>query len=213
MQGLVYWFTFNDRLKNQTPPYYYIGSKLEGDFVNGVILDSRGKPYWSSCKQERFKKALAFEKPIVKILHVCDDPLDEEEKYHSHYRVVKSDLFFNKASAKGTWKSSLKGVSKSPEHKLKMKLSSALKGVEPWNHPNSVKNKTHLVWAKSEIFFNWYFGEHSHSRLGPKIMSKETGIECSHITGISVINKFKSGWNPYLDLNFQAFKNALDETS
>lgn len=204
--NIVYWFTFTDRVKNKTPPYYYIGSKHDCTFVNGVILNNKKREYWSSCKQERFLNAVSLQKPVVKILHVCDNALDEEEFYHKHYDVVKSPLFYNKAMAKGTFKSSSKGVSKSSSQIEKMKENSHLRGIQPWNHPNTVSHNAHLIWLHAEEFYNWYVGPHKHNRLGPKLMSKETGIYCSHMTGISIINKFKSGWNPHLDSEYKQFK-------
>lgn len=202
--NVVYWFTFETRLKNKTPPYFYIGSKHNCAFENGVIIDSHNKEYWSSCKQPRFIEALS-EKPTVKILHVCDDVLSEEEFYHQHYNVVKSPLFFNKASARGTFKSSLKGKPKSESHKINMKLNSHLKGLLPWEHPNTIAKGAHLVWLNAGIYYDWYIGPHRTSRLGPIIMARETGLPCTHTTGISIINKFKLGWNPHLDSEFQKF--------
>lgn len=203
---IVYWLTFTNRVQNKTPPYYYIGSKRNCTIVNGIIIDDKNHEYWSSCKQQRFVAALMLQKPSVKILHVCNDALDEEEFYHRHYDVVKSKLFYNKAMAKGTFKSSLKGVNKSSSHITKMKESSHLRGIQPWNHPNTISKNAHLIWLHAEVFYNWYIGPHRHSRLGPKLMSKETGIHCSHMTGISIINRFKSGWNPHLDLEYKQFK-------
>lgn len=211
MQDLVYWFTFRKRLENLEPPYYYIGSKRNCFYKNGILYTSSGKEYWSSCAQPRFLKALEQEKPEVKILHVCSDALDEEERYHLFYDVVKSPLFFNKACAKGTFKSSLKGKPKSKAHKANLKKSSALKDINPWDHPNSRKFGTHLIWLNSEVYYDWYIGEHKHSRLGPKIMSSETGLKCSHIVGVGIINRFRNGWNPYVDEEFQSFKTAINK--
>lgn len=202
--NIVYWFTFNQRIKDKTPPYFYIGSKHNCLFKNGVIIDSQGREYWSSCKQPLFLSALS-ERPSVKILHSCEDVLSEEERYHIHYNVVKSQLFFNKATAKGTFKSCLKNKPKSRNHIEKMKSSSHLKGKQPWEHPHSVFKGTHLIWLNAKIFYDWYVGPHKTFRLGPKIMSRETGLECSHMIGITMINRFKSGWNPHSDLKFQQF--------
>lgn len=104
--NIVYWLEFSQRIKNKTPPYFYIGSKHDCAFEDGVILDlkySSRKEYWSSSEQPDFLEALAIEKPIVKILSVCDNILDEEEWYHKHYDIPKSPLFFNKASAHGNY--------------------------------------------------------------------------------------------------------------
>lgn len=104
--NVVYWFTFETRLKNKTPPYFYIGSKHNCAFENGVIIDLKytsRREYWSSCEQPDFLEAIQLEKPTVKILDVCEDVLDEEEWYHAHYNIPKSPLFFNKATARGVF--------------------------------------------------------------------------------------------------------------
>lgn len=64
--NIVYWFTFTDRVKNKTPPYYYIGSKHDCTFINGVIFDNRNIEYWSSCEQERFLNAISLQNPMLK---------------------------------------------------------------------------------------------------------------------------------------------------
>jgi len=47
---IIYKITFMDRVKNMTPPYYYIGSKSNCDIVGGVIISSNGSEYWGSSK-------------------------------------------------------------------------------------------------------------------------------------------------------------------
>lgn len=130
---VVYWFTFQNRVRNKTPPYYYIGSKHNCKIVNGVIISSRNKEYWSSCEQSRFLEALEIEKPIVRILDVSESPLDEEEWYHNFYDVVKSELFFNKAKAKGSFggagiNSPRYGMKNTEESRLKQSLK--VKGLK-----------------------------------------------------------------------------------
>lgn len=209
MKGVTYWFTFESRLNARTPPYFYIGSKQECYIENNVIYDSSGKEYWSSCYQQRFLDAIELEKPKVHILYEGDSSLDIEEELHIKWNVVKSEMFFNKSQAKGTFKSCLKGVPKTEKHKSKMKESSHLKGLKPWEHPHTIKRNAHLYWLNSEIYYDWYFGPHRHSRLGPVLMSKETGKYCTSTTGNCIINMFKNGWNPKLDKDFQIFKKAL----
>lgn len=48
--NIVYWFIFEDCVKNKILLYYYIGSKLNCLFENGIIYDFFGKEYWSLCK-------------------------------------------------------------------------------------------------------------------------------------------------------------------
>lgn len=138
--NVVYWLEFSQRLKDKTPPYYYIGSKHNCFISNGAILDKHRKEYWSSSEQPDFLEALKVERPLVKILDICEDVLSEEERYHIHYNIPKSPLFFNKARASGKFggageraprygmvnseftcsqiSKAQKGVPKSKEHKL-----------------------------------------------------------------------------------------------
>lgn len=123
--NIVYWFSFMNRIENKTPPYYYIGSKTNCSLKNGRIIDSKGNEYWSSCKQKLFKDALDFEKPLIKIIDISDNPLIEEEYYHKFYDVSKSRLFFNKATASGKFggsgdKAPRYGIKASDECKRKM---------------------------------------------------------------------------------------------
>lgn len=71
--NIVYKLTFKERLKNNTPPFYYIGSKTNCDFSDNKIYNKSGKVYYGSSKSKLFKEALLEEKPIAEILHECDD--------------------------------------------------------------------------------------------------------------------------------------------
>lgn len=156
--NIVYWFTFEQRLKNKTPPYYYIGSKYDCSVQNGVIMDKRNKEYWSSCKQARFKDALMLERPRVKILHVCDDVLSEESYYHKHYDVARSPLFFNKANASGTYGGAGEqaprfGMTNSKY--TRSRISQAQKGVpKSKEHKQSVSDGLHRFYEKDEKINN-----------------------------------------------------------
>lgn len=46
--NIVYKMSFIERIKNKTPPYYYIGSKTNCWFNGHQIVETKtGKYYWS----------------------------------------------------------------------------------------------------------------------------------------------------------------------
>ena len=54
--NIVYKLTFINRLKTNIRPYYYIGSKSNCSFVDGVIVDNKtNKPYFGSSKYKNYK--------------------------------------------------------------------------------------------------------------------------------------------------------------
>lgn len=199
MENLVYWFTFESRLKARTPPYFYIGSKTNAKFENGVIIDKRNKEYWSSSEQSDFLSALKIEKPTVKILHMCEDVLDEEERYHIHYDIPKSTLFFNKARASGKFGGSgeraprfgmknseytcsqiskaQKNVPKSKEHKLS--ISDGLnRFYEKDNRINNIRGKQVLkTWSDgAKKRYSNPDNEHPRGMLGKKMPRKNCSV-------------------------------------
>lgn len=156
--NIVYWFTFTDRVKNKTPPYYYIGSKHDCTFVNGIIFDNRNIEYWSSCEQERFLNAISLQKPDVKILHVCDNALDEEEFYHKHYDVAKSELFYNLSTASGKFGGSGENAprfgKKNSEHHCK-RISELLTDVpKTEEHKKLISNGLHRYYENGDRINN-----------------------------------------------------------
>lgn len=216
--NIVYWFEFSDRLKNKTPPYYYIGSKHNCLIQNGVIIDSHGKEYWSSCKQQDFLTAVEVKKPAVKILSVCDDVLNEEEWYHIHYDIPKSELFFNKARASGKFggsgdraprfgmknseyicrrvSESQKGVPKTKEHKLS--ISKGLnRFYEKDDKINNIRNKQVIKTLSESAIKRHSNPDNTHPRgmLG-KTMPRENCPVCGKSISVNAIkrhtNKCKS---------------------
>lgn len=209
--NIVYWLEFTKRLENKEPPYYYIGSKHKCSIQNGVIINTRGKEYWSSSKQIQFLNALAIEKPKVKILHVCEDVLIEEEFYHRHYDVAKSSLFFNKAIATGLYGGSgikaprygmknsdyvrkcvskaQKGLPKSEEHK--QSVSEGLKRFcEKDNKINNSRGKQVLkTWSESAKRRNQNpDNKHPRGMLGKK-MPRENCLVCGKSISVNQIKR------------------------
>lgn len=100
---VVYKLIFNDRISNNTKPYYYIGSKSFCKVENGVIYDKNNKPYYGSCKSTLFLNSLSVETNIVAEILYSDENykncLEMERIFHIENNVVKSTLFFNQAIA------------------------------------------------------------------------------------------------------------------
>lgn len=103
--NVVYKMINQTRLKNNTPPYYYIGSKTNCTFENGIIFDKFGKKYYSSTKSIVLKEHLKTDKFIFEILFVKaeTDSVDinfYERKEQMNINKKNWDLeYYNKAYA------------------------------------------------------------------------------------------------------------------
>jgi hypothetical protein len=98
MKNFVYKFTFEQRLKNKTPPYYYIGSKSNSKFINGFIIDKNGKKYFGSSNSKLMKESLLIEIPKTEILKEFvnfEECLKYERIMHIEHSVVKNPEYFN----------------------------------------------------------------------------------------------------------------------
>ena len=99
MNHIVYKITID--YKDQEPKYY-IGSKSNCRFVNGVILDSNGKEYWGSSRDKTFLEDMNVNSKKIDVLCVFDDyedALTKERELHIVNDVVASTRFFNKSIA------------------------------------------------------------------------------------------------------------------
>ena len=96
---VVYKITLGDRIKTQTPPYFYIGSKSNCRFDGEFIYDRRNRKYYGSSKSSLYKECLERETSIkVEILHIFDtydDCLEMERKIQIENDVVVSNEYFN----------------------------------------------------------------------------------------------------------------------
>lgn len=98
----VYLLTFIDRIKDDTPPFYYIGSKSNYTLVDDILLDKNNKEYWGSSLSEVFIEAKKDSNINVKILGDFDsyrEALLYEKKCHEENDVVASTEYFNKSVA------------------------------------------------------------------------------------------------------------------
>ena len=200
--NIVYWFTFEDRVKNKTPPYYYIGSKLNCSFENGIIYDSSGKEYWSSCKQKRFLNAVMLQKPSVKIIQIDDDldVIEAERKYQLEVNARDNPDYFNLVYAGGGF-----GVSgethpaKDPEVREHMRLANYMNrdDFRPWKTSRANIES----WKLSHIAYENYV-----LLLSSNLYAKTPGwrrvkgnINITDATAKSMVKYFNSGWIPLED--------------
>ncbi|WVX87539.1 homing endonuclease [Vibrio phage EniLVp02] len=98
---VVYKVVFNDRFKSKTPPYFYIGSKSNCTVSNGVILDSRGSPYYGSATYPGYHD-LVNRHTTVEILHSSDEYdgiLEQEATFQREVDAHTNIEYFNLAIA------------------------------------------------------------------------------------------------------------------
>lgn len=101
---IVYKITFNRYKENNILPYYYIGSKSNCSYKDGIIIDKRGNPYYGSSKYKNYNKIVSDEIDFitVEILHETDsydEALLLEKNLHIENNVVLSPEFFNQSVA------------------------------------------------------------------------------------------------------------------
>ena len=198
--NIVYWFSFEDRIKNKTPPYYYIGSKLNCTVVNSIIYDSKGKEYWSSCKQSRFLEAVNLEKPKVSILIIDGDPIPTERLEQFKVKARDNPMYFNLVYAGGGF-----GVSgdthpaKRPEVKEHMKSSNYMNqdDFRPWKTSRADLDK----WKYFHLVFDNYTALKTSELFNGKIGWRRcsSGLPITTTTAKSMLKWICSGYNPYED--------------
>lgn len=96
--NIIYKITFHERLKNGTPPYYYIGSKSNCNFEGGVIFSNNGKEYWGSARYKKYPaNSEGAEAEIIKEVNSEDynDLITEEYIIQVKHDVVRSPEYFN----------------------------------------------------------------------------------------------------------------------
>jgi hypothetical protein len=96
--NIIYKITFHERLENKTPPYYYIGSKSNCNFKDGVIFANDGKEYWGSSRYEGYPgNSSCATAEIIKEVNseVYNDLIIEEYNVQVKYDAVRSSEYFN----------------------------------------------------------------------------------------------------------------------
>lgn len=100
---IVYKITFKERKDKKLFPCYYIGSKTNCTFKNGIIYDKRGNPYYGSSKYKNYQQYVKNCNCVVEILYEStnyENVIQKELEYQKKYSVVESIEYFNKAYAK-----------------------------------------------------------------------------------------------------------------
>lgn len=137
-------------------------------------------------------------------------------KNHGFYGKHHTNLARKKISeaSKKYWKENPhRGFSHTKEAKIKIGISSSIRhkgsgnpmyGVKPWKTPNAIKSGTCILWLKyAEILYDY---------LGPDFKSKSSIFVDLNLPKFRIdnfIKRFKMGWNPYLDEEFQKDKLEL----
>lgn len=100
--NIVYKITFLERKENNTPPYYYIGSKSNCEFVSGKIYESNGKEYTGSSRYKDYKKIVNESTLLIEIIETFDnydDAIKFEYEIQKELNVIKSNEYFNLSMA------------------------------------------------------------------------------------------------------------------
>lgn len=100
---IVYSVIFTDRMKNNIQPYCYIGSKTNAIVKNGMLYNSRNKPYWGSTEDKIYQELIKNGEPKqLNILFKCSDyttMIQKEREIHLKLDVVADTKYFNKSIA------------------------------------------------------------------------------------------------------------------
>lgn len=210
MQGVnvIYKLIFNDRLKNRTPPYYYIGSKLNCGIKDNVIIDSRGKPYYSSCYQDRFIESISKEIPSVEIIEIVEDAssvLSCERHHQLSVTAVKNEDYFNLIYAGDGF-----GTMGKRTDKAKSNMKAANYMNQNNHRPWKTSRADRFIWSKSDIIYEVFLMLHEDIRynnnVGWRRVKSNLDFSVSDCTIKSIIKYFKSDWVPLLDEEFIALK-------
>ncbi|ULA51778.1 hypothetical protein RPN226_gp021 [Escherichia phage vB_EcoM-RPN226] len=96
--NFVYKIVFNNRIKENTPPFYYIGSKTNASYVDGKIIDSNGHEYYGSSRYPGYYDFI--DNVTVEILEQFDEIehaelLERENFYQKQVKVKTNPDYFN----------------------------------------------------------------------------------------------------------------------
>jgi hypothetical protein len=100
--NIVYKITFTKRKANGIMPYLYIGSKSNCSFKDGIIYDSRNKPYYGSSTLKNYKEIVQSDICKTEILYMSDvyeNVLYREREEQIKVNAVSSPEYFNRSLA------------------------------------------------------------------------------------------------------------------
>lgn len=205
MQNVVYELSWPTRAASGIKPYKYIGSKTNCLVVDGVIIDSHGKEYWSSCKQDRFIEAL-IDKPTVSILAETDidNIINAERSEQLKVFARDNDDYFNLVYAGGGF-----GVfgknhpAKRQEVQANMRASNYMNrdDFRPWKASRANPND----WKLANAAYQQYVIINLSTSYGGKCGWRRlinSGINITETTAKSMLKLFNSGWIPDEDPEF-----------
>lgn len=95
---VVYKITFKKRLQDNTPPYYYVGSKSNCTYSDGVLYDNRNNPYYGSSSWESYDRLVEegeCHAEIIKSFDSYTDALNYERTIQVGLDVVANPDYFN----------------------------------------------------------------------------------------------------------------------
>lgn len=99
--NIVYFCKLVDNIKNNINPKFYIGSKQNCNFNNGLIFDKHGKPYNTSSKYvNEYVKCggnVCFD--VICVVDNIDELLEIEQFYQKQYNAVSNIEFANMSYA------------------------------------------------------------------------------------------------------------------
>jgi len=93
----VYLLSFTNRLKQNTPPYYYVGSKSDFSFTDGRLYDKAGKLYAGSSRYNGWKDIVKdeYEVSILSTWEEYKDCIVAEYDEQIARNAVASPEYFN----------------------------------------------------------------------------------------------------------------------
>lgn len=152
--NIIYRVTYLPHLKNQTPPYYYIGSKYnyikeylgspsskQKDWYTGDLTISK----WWKEKVKNNKDDFYFE-IITEYDELTPNKLvEEEKKIQIHLNVKNSEDYFNKSIATSGW------VSTPRTNATKKKISEITKNYWDQNSQKALERRKELSERNKKI--------------------------------------------------------------
>ena len=95
----IYKVIFNSRIKQNTPPFYYIGSKTKAEYINGKIIEENGKEYFGSSRYPGYHSFID-ENTTIEILEEYENISHEDllsiESRYQHECIAKTNPdYFN----------------------------------------------------------------------------------------------------------------------
>lgn len=98
---IVYKLIFHNRIRINTPPFYYIGSKSNCSIsANGFIIDKHGNEYFGSSRWKGWKDVIneSINDIEVIVLYETSDYgecIEKEKEFHLNNDVVRNVEYFN----------------------------------------------------------------------------------------------------------------------